>query len=278
VPIDFFCPRYLLSLDESLSHVIIPNYLPSCMRRKKKTRKPPLGKTRTQPQLTFHKLDWLEWLAIVLSVWFFIFPRPYMFLFIAMLVLPLLGVLLNGIGRPSIASLVEITKDDDGDEKYDVADFIDVPAIVLMVRVLIDFEFESYYSMIIPAIMACLLMIVLLGATHKLIDQATKSKTWIYLSLIVNICLYSVAATYGANCVFDTSDADVYHAEVVDKRISKSRKNTTYYIKVTPWGHHYDKEEIRVPYSQFNSIEPGETIAIELKEGLFGIPWYYINK
>ena len=140
-----------------------------------------------------------------LGFWFLIFPVPYLFLFIAMLVLPLIGLLLNGIGgRPGIASLVEISKDEDGDNKYDVADFIDFPALILMLRILIDFEFESYYSMIIPGMVACIAMTVLIFATHKLIASSTRNHTWIYLSFFFNICLYSVAATYAANCVFDT--------------------------------------------------------------------------
>ena len=218
-------------------------------------------------------------MAMGLGVWFLIFPVPYLFLFIAMLVLPLVGLLLNGIGgRPGIASLVEISKDEDGDNKYDVADFIDFPALILMLRVLIDFEFESYYSMIIPGMVACIAMTVLVLATHKLIASSTRNHTWIYLSFFFNICLYSVAATYGANCVFDTSDPVVYHAEVVDKRISKGRRHTSYYIKVMPWGHHYDTEEITVDYPKYNRVAVGETVEIDLKNGLFGIPWYYIDK
>ena len=36
---------------------------------------------------------------------------------------------------------------------HDVADFIDIPAWVIILRVFLDYEFESYYSMIIPGTM-----------------------------------------------------------------------------------------------------------------------------
>ena len=106
-----------------------------------------------------------------------------------------------------------------------------------------------------------------------------KSKTWIYLSLIFNVSLYSYAATYGANFVYDNSEPTVYKAEVVDKRMHKGSKGRrTYYVKVSPWGHHYDKEEIRVSSEHYEEIAVGQTVNIDLREGLFNIPWYYIER
>ena len=242
-------------------------------RRKEKRSKVTISK------LTFHKLDWLEYVTIGLGLWFLFYPKPYDILFTALLCMPVLGLILNGItGRPSIASLVEISKDDDGSDQSAVADFIDIAAWIILLRVLLDYEFESFYSMIIPGTIAFAIMLVILFATHKVIDSTTKSKTWIYLSLIFNVFLYSYAGTYGANCVYDKSEPQVYETEVVDKRISRgSRGRKTYYSKVNPWGHHYDKEEISVASSQYDEIQIGQTVKIDLKEGLFNIPWYYIE-
>lgn len=230
-------------------------------------------------KLTFHKLDWLEYITIGLGLWFWIYPEPYVILFTALLSIPIIGLLLNGItGRPSIASLVEISQDGEGNDKYDVADFIDFAAWIILLRVILDYEFESFYSMIIPGTIAFVIVLIILFATHSIIDKSTKSKGWIYLSLIFNVFLYSYAATYGANCVYDKSTPTVYDAEVVDKRISKGRKHTTYYVKVTPWGHHYDKEEITVSSSHYDEIQIGQSVKIDLKKGVFNIPWYYIER
>jgi hypothetical protein len=233
----------------------------------------------TLSKLTFHKLDWLEYLTIGIGLWFLLFPRPYGILFTILLCMPFIGLVLNGIsGRPSIASLVKISKHSNGRDKYDVADFIDFAGWIILLRVIIDFEFESFYSMIIPGTIGFVIMLLILFTTHKFIVETTKSKTWIYLSLIFNVFLYSYGATYGANCVYDVSEPSVYNAEVVGKRISKGRRSTTYHVKVTPWGHHYDREEISVPSSQYNEIRIGQTVKIDLKKGLFNIPWYYIER
>ncbi|WP_207492638.1 hypothetical protein [Aridibaculum aurantiacum] len=254
------------------------------MKSKKRIRKPRTRSTshtngKGGRKLTFHKLDWLEWIAIGVSIWFFVFPYPYKPLFVIMLGLPIFGLFLNGLaGRPSIASLVEITKDKDGSNKYDVADFIDFPAIVLFIHVLRNYEFESFYSLIIPGVLASLMMLVLVLITHKIQIQSAADKLWIYCSFFFNVCLFSFAATYGVNCVFDDSEPEVYYTEVLDKHISRGRRSTSYYVKVAPWGHHHDIEKISVSYSQYNALQPGELVEIDRQEGLFHIPWYYINK
>lgn len=229
-------------------------------------------------KLTLHKLDWLEWVTIGLAVWFFIYPEPYQLLLGVLLAIPIIGLLLNGLHKPSMATLVEISVDKEGEDKYDVADFIDIAAWIILIRVLIDFEFESIYSMIIPGTIACIIILAMLFITHKVLENTTRNKWWIYTSLIFNVGLYSYAGTYAANCAYDYSEPTYFQTEVLSKRISKGRRSTSYYIEVAPWGHHYDKEEISVPRVQYQELEVGNSVHIHLKKGLFNIPWYYIER
>jgi hypothetical protein len=242
---------------------------------------PVIIKTRIPiEKLTFHKLDWLEGITIVLCCWFMFYPKPYELLFTALLIIPILGLILNGInGRPSIASLVHISVNEDGKDKYDVADFIDFSAWAILFRVIVDIEFESYYSLIIPGVIGFVVVLLILFTTHKLIAKSTKNKVWIYASLIFSVFMYSFAATYGANCVYDTSEPLVYDAKVIGKRYSKSRKGaSTFYVEVTPWGHHHDTEEIVVSAGLYGEVEIGQTVKIDYKKGLFNIPWYFIER
>jgi hypothetical protein len=232
----------------------------------------------TFDKLTLHKLDWLEWATMGLAGWFLFFPRPYEILLGALLAIPIIGLFLNGLHRPSMATLVEISADKDGDDKYDVADFIDVAAWVILIRVLLDYEFESIYSMIIPGTIACVVILIILFLTHKLIANSTRNKWWIYTSLIFNVSLYSYAGTYAANCTYDYSEPTVYETKVLDKRIHRGSKGRrTYYVEVAPWGHHLDKEEISVAGVQYAELNVGDNIKIDFKKGLFNIPWYYIE-
>ena len=57
-----------------------------------------------------HQLDWLEYIAIGLSLCFLFYPTPYVCLLVALLLLPFVGMFLNGLNKPSIASLIEIDR------------------------------------------------------------------------------------------------------------------------------------------------------------------------
>jgi hypothetical protein len=230
----------------------------------------------TFPKVTLHQLDWLEWISIGLCIWLWFYPHPYKLVFGLVLSLPIIGLILNGLSRPNLASLVSISNQKDED-KYDLADFIEFPGLVILIRVLIDYEFESFYSILKVGTIGFIILLLILGATHKLVDKANPNKALIYLTVIGNIAIYSYAATYGINCVFDNSDPKVYQAKVIDKSISKGRRHTTYYLRVEPWGHHRDAENISVATSQYNETEIGQTVSIDYKEGLLNIPWYYIE-
>lgn len=229
-------------------------------------------------QLTFHKLDWLEWVAIVISLWFMFFPVPYRLLLAVLLIIPLLGLILNGWNKPSMISLVELSTDKTKDDKYDVADFIDFPAMAILVRLIYDYEFESFYSMILPGTIACAIILGILFFTHKKIEASTRNRKWIYTSIIFCVSLYSYTATYAINCSFDYSEPKVYKTEVLDKRISRGRRSTFYYVKVAPWGHHHDKEEIKVSGYDYRRLEIGDYVDIVYKKGVFNIPWYNLRR
>lgn len=247
-----------------------------------KTRKKRKKKKRdevTLSKLTLHKLDWLEWITIGIGLWFLFVAQPYKILLGILLIIPILGLILNGLHKPSMASLVEIDLGKNGNKKYDVADFIDVAAWIILLRALRDFEFESFYSLLIPGTIAFSLILIILFSTHKLIEKSNRSKWWIYSSIIFNISLYSYAGTYAANCAYDYSEPKVYETEVLDKRISEGKRGAkTYYIKVAPWGHHLDKEDIKVSKSHYKDLRKGDKVKMDLKKGLFNIPWFYIER
>ncbi len=234
-----------------------------------------LEKTNSS-KITFHKLDWLEWVSIGVSILFWVYPYPYKIIFGVVLSLPIVGLILNGLSRPSLASLVSIS-DQKGEKKYDLADFIEFPGLVILIRVLSDYEFESFYSILKVGTVGFIITLILLRMTHKFVDVTNKNKSLIYLTVIGNIAIYSYAATYGVNCVYDTSEPKVYQAKVIDKTVSRGRRSTTYYLKVEPWGHHIDAERISVASSQYSNTQIGQVVSIDYKEGLLGIPWYFIE-
>lgn len=241
-------------------------------------------KKRIQPKksfktkLVFHQLQWLEWVAIGLSVWFIFFPKPYEFLFVILLIIPIFGLVLNGLtGRPSLASLVNVDRSEK-EHEYDLADFIDIPALAILVRIAMDYEIEQFYKLLLPGTIGLVLFLLIIWATHKVILQSHRNKWLIYFEVIFNCILYSYSATYGINCVFDRSEPNKYAVEILDMEEKRSRKGrTSYYIEVNAWNHEYDTESIEISEEEYYRLKIGETIMVDIMEGALGIPWFYIE-
>jgi len=228
-----------------------------------------------RPRIVAHRLNWLEWLAIGLSAWFFIYPSPYLPLFCALLVLPIAGLVINGIQQPSMASLVTLKKDRKGQDTYDVADFIDFPAWAILIRVLRDFEFEDVRTLIFPGLLAMGIISLILLLTHNRFSELRQHTALAYVLLVGNCWLYSYGAVYGSNCVFDRSEPAVFPTKVVDKSEHRGRRGRrNYYVHVAPWGHHLDRERIRVSRSTYATTAVGEEVDIDLYKGWLGMPWY----
>lgn len=231
---------------------------------------------KKKKKLVLHKLNWLEYIAIGLSAWFLFYPKPYNILLIILLLMPFIGMFLNGLEKPSIASLVEI--DREAKNEYDVADFIDIPAWVILIRVLVDYETDSFLAIIIAGTVAFIAICLFLLVTHQQINDSNKDKWWIYSSIIFSFFVYSYSSVVAVNCRFDNSKPKVYETEIIDKHIHRGRRGRrTYYVRVKPWGHHYDAENISVTQSDYEMLNISQKVNIDYNEGLLGIPWYYIE-
>lgn len=224
----------------------------------------------------FGHLDWLEVVAILLGAWFVIAPYPYKLLFILLLLLPIAGLISSGItGRPNMTSLVR-TQYSNGRKKVELLDFIDIPALALCIRVIIDFQLENVLSILVPTILTFTGLLILLFLTHKRIGKSAK-KWWIYSMLAGNLFMYSYAAVNGVNCVFDNSPTEVYHAKVLLKYTSRRKNGMTYYVRLAPWGNHKELEDVVVDAELWSNIERNDSIAIDLKQGVLGIPWISVE-
>ena len=232
--------------------------------------------------LTLHKLDWLEWLTIVLAIWFVIYPQfLYLFLLTILLIIPIFGIILNGLDKPSLASLVDIKLDSKKQIEYDVADFINVAAWAILIRILWDYKFYDFYRWIIPGIIGSVFTLGILFSTHRLITANYQNKIWIYVSIIFNIILYSFAGVYAINCAFDNFTPEKYSTTVVDKLIthSKGRRGgitTNYILTIEPWGRYESQQTVHTTNEYYYSVSKGEEINITLNKGLLGIP--FINR
>ena len=226
--------------------------------------------------MNIHKLDWLDWLTILLCFWFLFYPTPYEILFTIILFLPIVGLILHGHSKPSLTSLVSITTNEKGGTDYNVADFIVLPAFILMIRMALDFEIENFIDLLIAGLIAFVVLLLVLLLFYHDVEKDNKYKALTYFAVLGNILIYSFAAVYGINCVYDNSKPKIHKVAVVDKSIY-SGKHTSYYLQVEPWNKNIDDNKIKVPKNQYDQTKVGDTVNVDSKQGLLKIAWHYIE-
>lgn len=231
---------------------------------------------KTRQFVTLSRYPTLDKFSFVISAWFWIFPFPYEVLLIVLVALPFIGIVVNGIERPSITTLVNFRENGD----VDVADFIDLPAWVILYRVVLDYNVDSFSAIAVSGsvMLVLILLVILLTHSPKFPDKIPKKAT-VLVALIINLALYSYSSVVALNCRFDFSEPILYSTTVIDKHISSGTKRPTlYYLKVRPWGPHKEEETVRVPSYQFWGAAIGDSVSINYHEGLFGIKWYDVDQ
>lgn len=246
----------------------VPNTVKSALQK---------SKGWAEEYVTFPRLNWLDKTSAVISIWFIIIPFPYIPIMTILLVLPILGIIINGYDKPSISTLVTFKAS--GRNKYDLADFIDLPAYAILYRVLIDFEVDSFEHLWVTGFVFLALLIVIILTTHKLVmEERVPNKIFIYCLIFFHVGLYAYVGVVAVNCVYDFSQPKEFPTEIISKEKHRSSKSTTYYVNVRPWGHHREIESIQIDGWQYNDYEPGDSVVIDLREGLLYIPWYEVRK
>lgn len=226
--------------------------------------------------MKIHRLDWLDWLTVLLCIWFVLYPHPYGLLFTVILLLPIIGLILHGYSRPSLTSLVTITTTKDNGTDVQTADFIVLPAIILSLRMLLDFEIENFYTLLLDGTITFIILLITIKVLYRNIERESKHKALTYFVVLGNVAIYSLAAVYGINCVYDHSEPMIYKVPIVNKSVY-SGKHTTYYLEVQSWRKLKDSEKITVAKSQYNEKRIGDTVNVVVEQGLLKIPWHFIE-
>lgn len=231
---------------------------------------------KTRQLVTISRFPTLDKISVAVCFWFIILPFPYGVLLIVLVALPFIGIVVNGIERPSITTLVNFRKDG----KIDVADFIDLPAWVIAIRVFLDYNIDTFSAIAVSgSVMLVLILFVILLTHSPTFPDKIPKKATVLAALIINLALYSYSSVVALNCQFDFSEPILYSTTVIDKHISSGTKRPTrYYLKVRPWGPHKEEENVRVPGYQFWGAAIGDSVSINYHEGLFGIKWYDVDQ
>jgi len=149
-------------------------------------------------------------------------------------------------------------------------------SVVASVLSFIDTKIISFDNLWVPAI---IVFMVIFSALYYLVVKLAKAPFLNQVAFIVIIsAAYGFGGTLLANSIFDPSQPQVFPAKITDHHVTRGSKSTTYHIIIGGWGNHAEGENISVSSSFYDRAEVGSIVHVNLKKGLFNVPWYFISQ
>jgi hypothetical protein len=207
--------------------------------------------------------------AWILLIWMIAFSRYYYAYGIAIcciypLIVIVVGLLYRGL----------ISPDEYRDSKMpSTAVAFLLPGISLALRALMDFTILEYPTFLWLAIA---LISIVFAAAYVLPGFKSASKPGRFYGTAMLLVFLNIFYAYGlvveANCLLDRSEAAIYTTTVVEKRTS-SGQTTEYYLDLKPWGLLTKEQEVKVTYTEYQSVAVGSSVTVEQYRGYLKIPW-----
>lgn len=97
------------------------------------------------------------------------------------------------------------------------------------------------------------------------------------IAMFVVSALYGFSSVRSVNCAFDNSNKKIFEATILKHRVSKGR-STSYFLTLSAWGPQANVEEVEIGRKLYYDVSVGDTVEIQLKEGLLHIPWFKVKK
>jgi hypothetical protein len=92
--------------------------------------------------------------------------------------------------------------------------------------------------------------------------------------LFCGSALVILALLIAGNGALDNSTTRVVKSSILRKSITSGRYSTTHHLHIASWRPGKNTEDIAVIVSVYVRASVGQPIAVEVHDGLFGIPWY----
>lgn len=231
-----------------------------------------LGMTEEQRAYSFERAkkfaSFLNILSIATMLWVLFRPQPYEIAIWTMILFPILAISSSKL----FPGLIKFDESKKGAYPSVAAAFL-MPGIALSLRALLDWDILSWQNFWVPfAIISICLLFLLLWFFKELRNK------YGYAILLLCFCaVYGYGATISLNGINDKSTTISYSAEIINKRISTG-KNTSYYLKLSPWGPRTSSKDVSVSKGFYNSVQIKDSTKVHVKKGTLNIPWFFLEK
>lgn len=231
-----------------------------------------LGATKQERETKITRSKWVGWsyMAIGMFLGFVCIPfdkNPAVVIFL--ILYPLAGILIMALSKGLIKFI--------SNTRRSVYSFtalgIFMPAFVLCLTGSLGYNVYQYHNAFLPAIVVCMAMFALICITgfNKDMPSVGGQAT----GMMIISAIYAFGCIIQINCQFDHSAPQTVHTSIFDKH-KNYNKREHYYLNLNPFSPGQDQKEIEVSSGTYNKYNMGDSIKVELKTGLFHIPWYYL--
>jgi len=210
--------------------------------------------------------------AFVLLLWAWLYPKPLGLLMLCLFLLPIAGIYMMW----RFDGLLKFYKK--RSSPYPSLRRMLILAIVGDFLLLDNYKVYAFSknSWVLVLLLTILLTLGCLVTCWK--GFAGSRRPWLLVSLVtIGVLTYSYFLLLYTNCYYDRSTPAVSIVTIVEKREAHG-KTTTYYINLSAWGYFRSGKEETVSRSLYQQVHRGDSIAISLYAGKWGIPWYTFRK
>ena len=209
---------------------------------------------------------WLTRGVLLISAWGFFYPRPYQLIMGILAAVPLLAVML--LLRSKGLYQMEGRRNDARPSL--VVAFL-LPTCVLMIRAVTGVNFPRWMPLFTLGLACgCTLTLLVASADRRLRERRANMG-----AIFLIATFYGLGVAAQADELLDRSTPQVFRVAVLSKRVARSSKSTTYFLRVEPWGPKPDANDVSVPGRLYDVVPPKQTVCINLLQGALKIPWYF---
>lgn len=211
-------------------------------------------------------------ISCLIAAWILFYTKPYEYSMLTALVLPVGLLVFLKLNR----GLITV----DNDEKSRFSSFqisFIALGLGLFLRGFLDFYIMDYYQLMINTLIGAAILVLCVFTKPNEFVSTRKAKLETLKVLIPFMLAYSLSAVVFVNCYYDNTILKSYKSKVLSKRIY-SGKSTSYYVELTAWGKQTETDEIDVGKERYHRINIGDSVNIDLYNGLLGVPWYDVTE
>jgi hypothetical protein len=205
--------------------------------------------------------------TIGIAAWGWIYPLPYGLVITILVVVPIVAMFI-ALGSNGLYRLDK----NKNDIHPDLAIPFILPGFILLLRMVLDFEFVSWGSVLVMG----LLLGVVICWFSTLCDKNLRMKIGMQLGVLTCMSIYGVGAVLAADTLLDRSDSRVYSTHIVRKYVVHG-KHTDYRLELSPWGPLDHNNSVSVSRGHFESVMEGEQVCTFLRNGALRIAWYSLG-